>query len=354
MIEPFVYVGAPSRVVFGRGASAQAAAEAGRLGITRALVLSTPEQAEMARKLADRLQGISVGLFPGAAMHTPVEVTERALAEMRALGADGLVAIGGGSTTGLGKALALRTDVPQLVLPTTYAGSEMTDILGQTEGMEKTTLRDPRVRPETVIYDVDLSLSLPAALSGTSGINALAHAVEALYAQDSNPLLCLVAAEGTAALHRSLPRIAAAPDDVEARTDALYGAWLCAVCLASAGIALHHKLCHVLGGSFALPHAQTHTAVLPHALAYNAPAAPDAVKRLQGALNRDDPAAALYDLGVSVGANMALRDFGMPEDGIDQAVESTLKNPYWNPRPLEREGIRQVIAAAWAGRRPEA
>ncbi len=352
MITPFVYTGLATRVIFGSGTTQQVEEETKRLGIKRALVLSTPNQEDMAADIAQRLGDYAAGIFSGATMHTPVDVTETALAEAKKLGADGIVSIGGGSTTGLGKAIALRTDMPHLVLPTTYAGSEMTNILGQTESGIKTTLRDSKVQPESVIYDIDLTIGLPPMLSGTSGINAIAHAVEALYAEDKNPVLSLMATEGIAALYRGLPKIADNPSDKEARTNALYGAWLCAVCLGSAGVALHHKLCHVLGGSFDLPHAETHTIVLPQALAYNAPAVPEAMDRLRQAMETDTPAAALFDLAERVGAQTALKDLGMPEEGISKAVDITFTNPYWNPRDLERDAIHDVIAAAWSGQRP--
>lgn len=348
----FVYNGLPTRVIFGSGTRAQMDAEAEALGMRKALVLSTPFQADLAAEVAADLGDRAVATYTGAAMHTPVDVTEDALSVMKKHGADGVVSVGGGSTTGLGKAIALRTDLPQLVLPTTYAGSEMTNILGQTEAGRKTTLRDAKVQPETVIYDVDLTMTLPQGLSGTSGINAIAHAVEALYAQDRNPVISLLAAEGVAALYRGLPGIAADAADVNARTDALYGAWLCAICLASSGIALHHKLCHVLGGSFDLPHAETHTVVLPQALAYNAPAVPDAMAQLSQAMHTDTPAAALYDLADAMGADTSLKALGMPEDGIDKAVEITLENPYWNPRELSADPIRATLEAAWRGDRP--
>ena len=171
---------------------------------------------------------------------------------------DGLVAVGGGSTIGLAKAIALRTGLPQVAIPTTYAGSEMTDILGETEGGAKTTRRSEAVRPEAVIYDVELTRSLPPGLSATSGLNAIAHAAEALYARDGNPVIALMAEEGVRALAAALPAIVADPGDMAARGDALYGAWLCGLCLGAASMALHHKLAHVLGGSFDLPHAETH------------------------------------------------------------------------------------------------
>src|SRR5690606_11935156 len=207
MMQPFTYTGLPTRVVFGDGTLQQLSTEAKALGISRALVLSTPQQKDMAEQAAGLLGSAAAGIFSDATMHTPVEVTERALQVMQECRADGVVAIGGGSTTGLGKALALRTDVPQLVVPTTYAGSEMTPILGQTEGKQKTTLRDLRVLPETVIYDVSLTVGLPVQLSAVSGLNAIAHAVEALYSPERNPVIDLMAEDGIRALASALPAI---------------------------------------------------------------------------------------------------------------------------------------------------
>ncbi|EHL97534.1 alcohol dehydrogenase, iron-dependent, partial [Acetobacteraceae bacterium AT-5844] len=277
MNTPFTYAPLPARVLFGAGRAAELPAELAALGARRAMVLSTPAQREMAAGIAAPLGSAFGAAFSGAAMHTPVEVTERALDALREAGCDGLVAIGGGSTTGLAKALALRTGLPQVVIPTTYAGSEVTPILGQTEGGMKSTLRSPKVLPQVVIYDPDLTLSLPPSLSATSGLNAIAHAVEALYARDANPVVSLMAEEGIRALGAALPAILASPSDRVAREGALYGAWLCGTCLGAVGMALHHKLCHVLGGTFDLPHAETHAVILPHAAAYNAPAAPEAL-----------------------------------------------------------------------------
>ena len=285
-------------------------------------------------------------------MHTPVTVTDNALQQVSELAVDGLVAVGGGSTTGLAKAIALRTDLPQIVVPTTYAGSEITPILGETRDGSKVTQTSPKVLPEVVIYDVDLTLTLPASLSGTSGINAIAHAVEALYARDRNPIISLMAIEAIRSLFAALPKIVADPQNRDARADALYGAWLCGTCLGAVGMSLHHKLCHTLGGTFDLPHAETHTAVLPHALAYNAPAIPDVMARLNEALDTSDAAHALYDLAGRVGADRALKGLGMPESGIDVAADRALLNPYWNPRPLERGPIRDAIARAYAGQAP--
>ena len=352
MTRNFVYTGMPARVVFGAGALAQLPAEIERLGLRRLLVLATPQQAAAAAATAARLGAISVGVFAEAAMHTPVEVTERALRAVAQLSADGLIAIGGGSTTGLAKAIALRTDLPQIVAPTTYAGSEMTPILGETRDGVKTTQKSPKVLPETVLYDVDLTLGLPPKLSATSGLNAVAHAVEALYAQESNPITSLMAEEGIRAFARALPAIVADPGDREARSEALYGAWLCGMCLGAVGMALHHKLCHTLGGSFDLPHSETHAVVLPHVVAYNAFAAPEAMGRIARALGVVDPAAGLHQLALRIGAPIALKDLGMPREGIARAAELALASPYWNPRPLELAGVTRLIEDAWNGAPP--
>ena len=351
-MQPFSFIAQPARVIFGSGTVSQIPAEAERLGLKRALVLATPQQAADAEALAARLGALGAGTYAKATMHTPVSVTEDAMRVVAERGVDGVIAVGGGSTTGLAKAIALRTDLPQIVAPTTYAGSEMTPILGETRDGLKTTQKSPKVLPEVVIYDVDLTLTLPVAMSVTSGMNAIAHAVEALYAQDRNPVISLVSAEGIRALARALPVIAEKPDDHEARSDALYGAWLCGMALGSVGMALHHKLCHTLGGTFDLPHAETHTAVLPHAFAYNVPAVPEAARTVAQALGTTDAARGLYDLARRLGARMALKDLGMAETGIDKAVDLAMANPYWNPRPLERGALRDLIARAHAGEPP--
>jgi maleylacetate reductase len=352
MIGSFTFENLPCRVVFGSGTLSAAADELQSLGAKRALVLTTPQQEAQGRKLGLSLGPLFAGIFPGATMHTPVEVTERALAAMKECGADCVVSLGGGSTTGLGKALALRTGINQLCIPTTYAGSEMTPILGETKDSLKTTVRSNDVLPETVIYDVDLTMSLPPGLAVTSGINAIAHAVEALYAHDRNPVISLMAEEGIRSLALALPAIMARSDDRDARSEALYGAWLCGVCLGAVGMALHHKLCHAIGGTFDLPHAETHTIILPHALAYNAPAVPKAAARVARAIGAPDAAQGLYDLARQLNATLALRDIGMPQDGIDTAADLAVTNAYWNPRSLERDAIRDLIARAWSGEPP--
>ena len=342
------------RVVFGAGSLAQLPAEVERLGATRALVLSTPEQEASAHRVAELLGARSAGIFPRAVMHVPIEAAREAREEARRLGADCAVAIGGGSTTGLGKAIALDSGLPIIAIPTTYAGSEMTPIYGLTEGGIKKTGRDPRVLPKTVIYDPELTLTLPVSLSVTSGLNAIAHAAEGLYAHDGNPILALMAEEGIRALAKALPALHATPSDVDARSDALYGAWLCGAVLGHVAMGLHHKLCHTLGGSFNLPHAEVHTVVLPHALAYNASSATDAMARMARAIGDTDPARALQALARRLGAPTSLREIGMPEDGLDLVADLAVTTPYPNPRPLERDALRALLQRAFDGAAPSA
>jgi alcohol dehydrogenase class IV len=286
-------------------------------------------------------------------MHVPIETAQEARMVARSLGADCAVAIGGGSTTGLGKAIALDSGLPILAIPTTYAGSEMTPIYGLTEGGLKRTGKDARVLPRTVIYDPQLTLTLPIGLTVTSGMNAIAHAVEGLYAQDGNPIMALIAEEGIRAMAGALPALKLDAMDLHARSEALYAAWLCGTVLGNVGMALHHKLCHTLGGSFNLPHAEVHTVVLPHAVAFNARAIPLALTRMGQALQSDTPAEALYDLARANGAPYSLRQLGMAQSDLDQAADIAVTNPYWNPQPIERNGIRDLLQRAWEGSRPE-
>lgn len=349
-MQQFVWNAAPGRVVFGAGSLGGLAEEVARIGARRAVVLVTPTQARRGAAILASLGDRGAGVIATAAMHTPVEVTEAALAELRALEGDCLVAMGGGSAIGLGKALALRTDLPQIAVPTTYAGSEMTMLLGQTERGEKHTVRSAKVLPEVVVYDVDLTLSMPPALTATSGLNAMAHAVEALYAVDANPVTSLMAEESLRLLAGALPRCVAG--DATARSDALQGAFLAGVCLGAVSIALHHKICHVLGGSFGLPHAETHSVMLPHATGFNAAAAPDAMARVARAIGAEDAARGLWDLASRIGAPMSLAALGLHESDLDRAAAIAVGSPYPNPRPLTQDGIRALLGDAFAGRPP--
>jgi maleylacetate reductase len=280
-------------------------------------------------------------------MHVPVEVAARAREAAAELGADGCVAAGGGSTIGLGKAIALEHGLPVVAVPTTYAGSEMTPIWGLTENGRKRTGRDPAVLPRSVVYDPELTLTLPVALSVTSGFNAMAHAVEGLYAPDASPIISLMAREGAQALIEALPNVAARPTDLAARTRAQYGAWLCGAVLGATTMSLHHKLCHVLGGTFDLPHAEVHTVVLPHVVAFNATAA-----LVLGAVLGPDPGGALWDLATKLGAPRSLAELGMPESGVAEVVRQAVASPYANPRPVTADDLTRLVEAARRGERP--
>ncbi|MFF4117556.1 maleylacetate reductase [Streptomyces sp. NPDC001714] len=349
----FSYQALPMRVVMGTGALGRLADEIDHAGLKRVMVLCSPEQRELAETVAGLIGDRAVDIHPHARMHVPAESADAAQRRAEEVNADGCVAVGGGSAIGLGKIVALRHGLPVLAVPTTYAGSEMTPVWGLTENGVKRTGRDPRVLPVSVLYDPGLTVSLPAAVSVTSGMNAIAHAVEALYAPDASPVIDLMAEEGVRALATALPGIVADGTDLDARARAQYGAWLCGACLGATTMSLHHKLCHALGGTLDLPHAQTHTVVLPHALAYNQDAAPKAVAALGRALGASaDPASHLWDLAGRLGAPQSLRELGMAESDIDRIVQVALAHPYANPREVTADGLGRLLRAAWSGQPP--
>lgn len=347
------------KVLFGWGALERLPEQIEQLGARRALVLCTSEQAPLARRVCELLGDRAAGVFAGAVMHVPMSAARAALRAAQDLQADCAVAVGGGSTTGLGKAIALESWLPIVAVPTTYAGSEMTPIYGLTDAGLKRTGRDLRVLPKAVVYDPQLTLGLPVGVSVASGLNAIAHAAEGLYAHDGNPLIARLAEDGIAALAQALPRLRIDPPDRDARTQALQGAWLCGAVLGHVSMGLHHKLCHTLGGSFNLPHAETHAVMLPHALAYNAPAAPQAMRRLARALQADDAGAddaaavAVQRLAASLGAPASLRAIGMPADGLDRAADLAVEQAYPNPRPLQRDALRALLQRAFDGASPQ-
>ncbi|RZT86622.1 maleylacetate reductase [Pseudonocardia sediminis] len=348
----FEYQGRPGRVVFGAGRRAELGAEAERLGLRRVLVVTTPGRADLAAETAATLGDRLAGLHPHAVMHVPSDVAAHAVATARELGADGCVAVGGGSAVGLGKIVARDTGIPLLAVPTTYSGSEATPIWGMTTDGVKRTGHDPRVLPVTVVYDPELTLSMPVRLTAESGLNALAHAAETLYAPDVSPVTSLVAAGAARSLVTGLPKVLADPASVDARAEVMQGAWLAGWCLASATMSLHHKLCHTLGGTFDLPHAPTHANVLAHVLAFNLPAAPAADAALREALGTDDVPARVHALVAELGAARSLADLGLPADGVERVVELATADPYANPRPVTPEGVRAILAAAFTGASP--
>ncbi|MCY1159477.1 MAG: maleylacetate reductase [Citricoccus sp.] len=357
----FEHITLGQRVLFGAGRSAQnVAAEVSRLGASRVMVIA----AEFERPMAETATGqIGPALWwDEVIMHVPVEVAERARAAAEEESIDLLVCVGGGSTTGLAKAIALTTGIPIVAVPTTYAGSEATNVWGMTEDRTKTTGIDDKVLPVTVVYDAEFTRSLPVELSVSSGLNALAHCIDSLWAPRADPINQALALEGSRALAAGLAGVTADPQDMTAREETLHGAYLAAMSFASAGSGLHHKICHVLGGTFNLPHAQTHATVLPYVLAFNAPAVPELAQRLAIALGRpdtggQDPARAaveaLNTLRHTLGAPTALADCGFTAEGIPEAVERVLKAaPASNPVTATEENITDLLTAALEGTTP--
>lgn len=348
-MRSFEHRAGTERIVFGSGTIAQIGGELDRLGGRRALVLATPEQMNLAARVVGILGDAAAGLFAGAAMHTPVEVTELALAEVEKVNADAVVSVGGGSTTGLGKAIASRTGLPHLVLPTTYAGSEVTPVLGETANGEKVTRSGPEILPDTVVYDVELTLTLPWAMTVTSAVNAMAHAVEALYSPDRTAGTDRMSTDAIAALATGLRDLQADPVSKDARGDLLYGAWLAGTCLGTVGMGLHHKLCHTLGGSFGLPHAQTHTVVLPFAMDYNARDATEAMTAAAAALGVQDAPSGLQQLIATLGGPTSLAGLGFSHADVARAAELATARPYPNPRDVTRAGIADLLTRATDG-----
>lgn len=353
-MREFEFEIAARRVVFGPGSRHRLAEEINNLGSQRILIIADPSQSSTAKEIAQQLGTSCVGTYDRVTAHVPIETAEAGRDRVRELDADCYLTIGGGSAIGLAKAIALEIENPIVAIPTTYAGSEMTPIWGLTEGQVKRTGRAARVLPRLVIYDPELTASLPPQVAGPSGMNAMAHCVEALYAENANPVMSLLAEDGIRALATALPRVVAHPEDIDAQSQALYGAWLGGLTLASVGMALHHKLCHVLGGTFNTPHAETHALMLPYVTAFNLGSAPDAERRLTAALGSSAVAGALRDLGQAVGAPESLRALGLAESDLQRAAELVTQAPYYNPRQVTTESIRELLQDAYTGARPRA
>jgi len=374
-VPPFAFDALPGRVVFGPGtARTELPAEVARLGVSRVLLIAGGSAEPVARELAGTLGGRLAGVFTGVRPHVPAAVAQAARREAAVAGADALLSVGGGSATGTAKAVALTTGLPVIAVPTTYAGSEVTPVWGITEGERKTTGTDLRVLPRLVIYDPELTLGLPPGLAAASGLNAMAHCVEAFWAPRRNPVSSLAAEEGIRALAGALA--SASPADLGVRSRLLYGAYLAGSAFAVAGSGLHHKICHVLGGRYDLPHAQMHAIVLPYVLAFNTPGAPEAAGRIGRALAASGataaasglapsasglapsapgrtPAGALRDLATRLGIPAGLRDIGLREDQLAEAAELIEPAvPPDNPVPAGAAALRRLLRAAWAGQPP--
>jgi alcohol dehydrogenase class IV len=392
-ISAFAYDALPGRVVFGSGsAAARLRAEVERLGAQRILLIAAESDLAIAQAVAEPIAERVVATFSGVRPHVPVAVAEQARALARESRAELLLSVGGGSTTGTAKAVALELGLPILAVPTTYAGSEMTPVWGMTDAQRKTTGRSLDVLPAVVIYDPQLTVTLPAAVTGPSAMNAIAHCVEALYVPGANPVTSMLATEGIRALAQGAPAAVAQPHDIDARTLTLYGAYLAGSAFAAVGGGLHHKICHILGGALDLPHAETHTVVLPHVAAFFTPAIPTVMARVAAALDGGaqrpgedhahdhdhdhdhdhahdhdhdhahadaevDAAGALYDLGRRLGVPPALRDLGMRESDLEPMIALVREGTAGagagdHPRTVDEPAIRAILTGAFEGARP--
>ncbi len=358
-MNPFIYDQLPARIVFGAGRLKEVGAEVERLGLQRVMLISDWATASAAATITEQLGPRLVLAWDEVAQHVPVELADRARAAATEANIDGVVCIGGGSSTGLAKAMALSHNLPIVAVPTTYAGSEQTAIYGLTGGRHKQTGKNPIVLPKTVVYDPELTLALPPQVTGPSAFNALAHSVEALYAPGNNPITSALALEGVRAIHQSLPTVMTSPGDVDARGTLLYGAYLSGVALGTTSTGLHHKLCHVLGGRFNLVHADAHSVILPHAIAFNAPALPAEMARLAEALGvpGGDPAAALWDLAVASKVPIRLADLAghdglLKRDELPGAAHAAAEEITVNPRPVSEADLLGILERAYEGERP--
>jgi alcohol dehydrogenase class IV len=349
-MKNFVYNQSAMRVVFGIGTLTRLGDELQRLALKRPLFIATPGRRKDVESSASSLPGIDAAIYAQATMHVPIETIVSAREAAQTHHADSLIAFGGGSASDTSKALGLELGLPVIAIATTYGGAEVTPFYGYTEDGIKKGKRDPKMLPKTVIYDPALTVSLPANVSGPSGINAIAHCVEGLYGRDANPLMSLLATEGIRALGHALPIVIKEPANLDARSEALYGAWLAGVVLGSVGMAVHHNISHVLGGTFGLIHANAHTVVLPHAVAFNREAAPEAMQIIAQALGARDAAQGIYDLEIRIGAPTSLKQIGMSAEQLDRAAKIVVEHAYYNPRPVEYEGIRHLLENAYQGK----
>lgn len=343
-----------TRIIFGIGRKSELEIELDRLDIHRAVIVTGSHSMDACLDISESLGSRICGILPNAIMHVPLSIVEPALNRVKELRADGIVAIGGGSSIGLAKSIARRCKLQILAIPTTFSGSEMTPIWGETFNEEKITGRDPTTRSATVIYDPELTVSLPDAMCITSTFNALAHAIEALYAFDRSPLTDLMALEAVRLGITGLNKISAEQDEITSRALLMRMSWLSGSVLGSTTMSLHHKICHVLGGTIGLSHSETHTVVLPYVLAYNAVAIPEAYVRLEKAIGDGDPALNLWKLSRNLGAPTSLEEIGMTAVQISEVAEKIVKTGCQNPRPFDEDSLTAILFGALTGAPPNA
>lgn len=342
----------PSRVIFGVGAADRIGEEVGRLRAARPLFVSTPGRRAMAEGLAQHVGTRVVNVWAEAVSQVPLELAEKGRAHAKSVGADCLVAVGGGASIGLGKAISLELGLPIIAIPTTHSGSEMTAFCGITiEGVKRTHI-SLRMLASAVIYDPALTVGLPLGASAESAMNALAHCVEAVYVPTASPISALAAVEGARVIADAMPRVVREPSSLDARSDALYGSYLAGAAL-TGGMALQHGLAHVLGGTFGVSHGLSHALILPHVVAYNSRFAPHEIDRIASAMAVDDAGTAIFDLLVALGLPTSLAEVGFSEEAVGDAARLAVEADNGNnPGPVTLDAVRDILCAALEGRRP--
>jgi maleylacetate reductase len=351
MLDRFVYLNPKTRVVFGNGTIKELPAEAARANMSRILILCSKGRKELAMSLFRALGEASVGICDEALPNMPREAFDSVNEQLTNRHADGFVAVGGGSPIGLAKAVAASSQVPFIAVVTTLSGSEMSPKWALGRGVGRASGTDESALPTVAIYDPELMLGLSSRMIAASGMNAIAHAVESLYGHDTNPVVQTLAEEAIARLSQSLPKFTVDPNNIDARNEASYGAWLAANFRATTCI--HHVIAQQVRQLFDLDHAQTHAVVLPYALAFNAPAIPKVIGRLKQVLKADDPSRVLFDLNIQLGLPTSLAEVGMPKDRLLDAVDVVMQSTYYNPRPASRADVTCILEQALAGQRPE-
>lgn len=350
-LPSFTHEGAPVRIVFGAGSRHRLADELDRLGLSQVVLIASGSSRAEADAMVGTLDHRLTWRVDGVGRHVPAELAAEVTADAIRVGADGVLTLGGGSATGLGKAVAL-SGLPLVAVPTTYAGSEMTPIWGMTTDGRKETGHDLQVLPKTVVYDPELTLTLPPPLTAASGMNALAHCLEALWAAGASPLSSPLALDGARALAEALPTAVVEPLDLKSRSRALIAACQGGMALASAGTGLHHRICHVLTGRFGLPHGQTHAVVLPYVVAFNESVLGPLGKRMAVAVGAGRASTGIHDLAARLGLPMSLAELGLAERAISKVTAEVVQDPPANPRPVDEAAVRSILRAACAGDGP--
>jgi maleylacetate reductase len=350
MIDRFTYSSPPTRMLFGGGTVGEIRAEAFRAGMSRLLILCSKGRRELADFVAALLGDMNVGICDAAVPNMPQEAFDRVCEQLQSSKAESFVALGGGSSIGLAKAVAASTRFPFIGVITTLSGSEMSSKWALGRGLGRKAGNDQRALPTIAIYDPDLIQGLPPRVMAASGMNALAHAVESLYGEDTNPVVQTLAEDSIARLAAHLPQAAADAGNAGARSEALYAAWLAANFRSATCI--HHVIAQQVRQLFDLDHAQTHAVVLPYALAFNAPAIPAAMEALRRALKTDDPPGAIYELNKIMGLPTSLAAVGMPAERLADAVDVVMKVKGYNPRPYASANVIAILERALAGEPP--